>query len=189
MAPAGLPPYLTWAITDPRAGVPSIAQSGGLGAWPSGRGENALVRVVVTRIEQDGTMQRRVVDTAQCDDCLQWERLAARALEFPPPYRPVPGMPVYHVSVDDQVILVAEHDLGGPLLNLVTAVLTLGEEVLVRSLSSGSSETAVDTAALPLSGGPHARAASAPDPCQNAPDRGGNPGYSGERKLASTCIA
>jgi hypothetical protein len=95
-------------------------------------GENALVRVAVTRIEQDGTMQRRVVDTAQCDDCLQWERLAARALEFPPPYRPVPGIPIYHVSIGEQVILVAEHDLGGPLLNLVTAVLALGEEVLAR---------------------------------------------------------
>jgi hypothetical protein len=102
-------------------------------AWPPVRGENALVRVVVTRIEQDGTMQRRVVDTAQCDDCLQWGRLAARALEFPPPYRPVPGIPVYHVSVGDQVILVAEHDLGGPLLNLVTAVLALGKELLARS--------------------------------------------------------
>jgi hypothetical protein len=88
---------------------------------------------VVTRIEQDGTIQRRVVDTAQCDDCLQWGRLAARALEFPPPYRPVPGIPVYHVSVGEQVILVAEHDLGGPLLNLVTAVLALGEAVLARS--------------------------------------------------------
>ena len=86
----------------------------------------------MTRIEQDGTMQRRVVDTAQCDDCLQWERLAARALEFPPPYRPVPGIPIYHVSIGEQVILVAEHDLGGPLLNLVTAVLALGEEVLAR---------------------------------------------------------
>jgi hypothetical protein len=88
---------------------------------------------VVTRIEQDGTMQRRVVDAAQCDDCLQWGRLAARAMEFPPPYRPVPGIPVYHVSVDAQVVLVAEQDLGGPLLNLVTAVLALGEEVLARS--------------------------------------------------------
>jgi hypothetical protein len=90
------------------------------------------VRVVVTRIEQDGTMQRRVVDTAQCDDRLHWERLAARALEFPQPYRPVPGIPLYHVSIDDQVILVAEHDLGGPLLNLVTAVMALGQEVLAR---------------------------------------------------------
>jgi hypothetical protein len=82
----------------------------------------------VTRIEQDGTMQRRVVDTAQRSDCLHWERLAGRALEFPPPYRPVPGIPVYHVSVGDQVILAAEPDLDGPLLNLVTAVLALGEE-------------------------------------------------------------
>jgi hypothetical protein len=55
--------------------------------------------------------------------------VAARALEFLPPYRPVPGIPVYHVSVGDQVILVAEHDLGGPLLNLVTAV---------RALDSGN---------------------------------------------------
>ena len=107
-------------------------------AWLCVRGENALVRVVVTRIEQDGTMQRRVVDTAQGDDCLQWGRLAARALEFPPPYRPVPGIPVYHVSVGDQVILVAEHDLGGPLLNLVTAVLALGEAVLARSGTGAS---------------------------------------------------
>ncbi|HEV3312135.1 MAG TPA: hypothetical protein VG815_16620, partial [Chloroflexota bacterium] len=50
--------------------------------------------------------------------------------EFPPPYRPVPGIPIYHVSVGEQVILAAEHDLGGPLLNLVTAVMALGEEVL-----------------------------------------------------------
>ena len=100
----------------------------GLGLVPLWR-ENALVRVVVTRIEQDGTMQRRVVATAQRDDCHQWGRLAARALEFLPPYRPVPGIPVYHVSVGDQVILAAEPDLGGPLLNLVTAVLALGEEL------------------------------------------------------------
>jgi hypothetical protein len=82
----------------------------------------------VTRVEQDGTMQRRVVHTADRGDHLQWERLAARAVESPPPYRPAPGVPLYHVSVGDQVILVAEHDLGGPLLNLVTAVMALGEE-------------------------------------------------------------
>ena len=87
----------------------------------------------MTRIEQDGTMRRRVVDTAQHEDCLQWERLAGRALEFPPPYRPVPGIPVYHVSLGGQVILVAEPDLGGPLLNLVTAVM-----VSHRSASSHS---------------------------------------------------
>jgi hypothetical protein len=97
----------------------------------------------VTRIEQDGTMQRRVVDTAQRDDCLQWGRLAARAMEFPPPYRPVPGIPVYHVSIGEQVILVAEPDLGGPLLNLVTAVLALGEGVLAGSADSARSITNV----------------------------------------------
>jgi hypothetical protein len=96
-------------------------------AWPLW-GENALVRVVVTRIEQDGTMQRRVADTARHSDCRQWERLAGRALEFPPPYRG-PWHPVYHVAIGDRVILVAGHDLGGPALNLVTAVMALGEEV------------------------------------------------------------
>jgi hypothetical protein len=86
------------------------------------------VRVVVTRIERDGTMQRRVVDTARCSHRRQWEILAIRALESPPPYRPVPGVPVYHILVEDRVILVAEHDLAGSLLNLVTAVLALGNE-------------------------------------------------------------
>jgi hypothetical protein len=91
------------------------------------RGENALVRVTVTRIAHDGTMQRYVVDTAWFDDYSQWERLAASAMEFPPPYRPVPGIPIYHVSVGDQVVLAAEYDLGGPLLDLITAVMALGE--------------------------------------------------------------
>jgi len=122
------------------------------------RGENALVRVVVTRIEQDGTMQRRVVDTAQCDDCLQWGRLAARALEFPPPYRPVPGIAVYHVSIGEQVILVAEHDLGGPLLNLVTGVLALGEELLaqwaVRRTDHGMHEQRFELARMDTAGNP-----------------------------------
>jgi hypothetical protein len=85
---------------------------------------------VVTQIAQDGAMQRRVVDTAWFDDSLQWDRFAASAVEFPPPYRPVPGIPIYHVSVDDVVVLVAEHDLGGQLLNLVTAVMAQGEELL-----------------------------------------------------------
>jgi hypothetical protein len=78
-------------------------------------------------------MQRRVVDTALRGDCLQWERLAGRALESPPPYRPVPGIPIYHLCISEQVILAAEHDLSGPLLNLVTAVMALGEEVLAAT--------------------------------------------------------
>jgi hypothetical protein len=86
------------------------------------------MRVVVTRISQDGTTGRRMVDTAASGDVGSWEELTARALAAPPPYHPVPGEPVYHLRVDDQAVLVAEHDLSGPLYDLVTAVLAMGEE-------------------------------------------------------------
>jgi hypothetical protein len=85
------------------------------------------MRVIVTRIGQDGTMRRRVVDTAASSDPVLWEELIARALAAPPPYRPMPGGPVYHLRVDEQVVLVAEYDLSGPLYDLVTAVLAIGE--------------------------------------------------------------
>jgi hypothetical protein len=87
---------------------------------------------VVTRIAWDGTVQRRVVDTALQADRRQWEELTARALAVPPPYRPVLGIAVYHVCVDGYVILAAEHDLAGPLLDLITAVLGLGREALAH---------------------------------------------------------
>jgi hypothetical protein len=88
------------------------------------------MRVVATRIEQDGTMQRRMVDTAHCGDGPRWEDLARRALAAPPPYRPVPGTPIYHLSLDGgRQVLAAEQDLGGALLDLVTAVLAMGEQV------------------------------------------------------------
>jgi hypothetical protein len=97
------------------------------------REQNELVRVVATRIEWDGTMQRRMVDTAHCSGGPQWEDLAARALAVPPPYRPLPGGLVYHVGLDDgTVVLVAGRDLCGLLLDLVTAVLAMGEAVLAR---------------------------------------------------------
>jgi hypothetical protein len=90
-----------------------------------------LVRVVVTRIEHDGTMQRRMVDTAGSTDGPGWEGLATRALLSPPLYQPVPGVRIYHVSLDNSLTaLVAEPDLSGPLLDLVTAVLALGTELL-----------------------------------------------------------
>ena len=81
----------------------------------------------MTRIGPDGTMRRRMVDTAASSDAGPWEELIARALAAPPAYRPVPGGPVYHLRVDEQVVLVAEHDLSGPLYDLVTAVLAIGE--------------------------------------------------------------
>jgi len=86
------------------------------------------MRVVATRIEWDGAMHRRVVDTASCSDGARWEDLATRALAILPRYRPVPGCAIYHISADDRVALVAEHDLYGPLLDLVTAVLAVGSE-------------------------------------------------------------
>jgi hypothetical protein len=85
------------------------------------------MRVVVTRIGRDGTMRRRMVDTAASSDAGPWEELMVRALAALPPYRPVPGDQVYHLRVDEQVVLVAEHDLSGPLYDLVTAALAIGE--------------------------------------------------------------
>ena len=86
------------------------------------------MRVIATRIEPDGTMQRRMVDTARQSDHRLWEDLAARAVAVPVPYSPAPGIAVYHVRVDHYVVLAAEHDLAGPLLDLVTAVMALGSE-------------------------------------------------------------
>ena len=77
-------------------------------------------------------MQRRMVDTALRNDGPRWEDLAARALTAPARYRPVPGAAVYHVSVNDQVVQVGEYDLDGPLRDLVTVVLAMGEKVLAR---------------------------------------------------------
>jgi hypothetical protein len=85
------------------------------------------MRVVVTRIGLDGIIQRRMVDTAASSDADPWEELLAGALAAPPPYRAVLGGAVYHLRADDQVVLVAEHDLSGPLYDLITAVLAIGE--------------------------------------------------------------
>jgi hypothetical protein len=91
------------------------------------RGQTELMRVVVTLIGPDGTMRRRMVDTAASSDTGPWEELLTRALAARPPYRAVPGGAVYHLRVDDQVVLVAEQDLSGPLSDLITAVLAIGE--------------------------------------------------------------
>lgn len=112
-------------------------------------GQTGLVRVIVTRIEWDGTMQRRMVDTAHRGDGPQWEDLAARALAILPLYRPVPRIPVYYVKVDDTVVQAAEHDLTGALLDLITAVLALGEKLLRRT--PGKFATTVPDRAWPVS--------------------------------------
>ena len=86
------------------------------------------MRVVAARIEPDGSWQRRVVDTTQRDDGAQWEDLAGRALASVPPCHPVPGTAIYHLHVDDHLVQVGEYDLEGPVRDLVTVVLAMGEE-------------------------------------------------------------
>ena len=81
----------------------------------------------MTRIGPDGTMRRRMVDTAASGNAGPWEELIARALSAPPPYRPVPVGPVYHLRVGEQGVLVSGRDLSGPLYDLVSAVLAIGE--------------------------------------------------------------
>ena len=54
------------------------------------------MRVVVTRIGPDGTMRRRMADTAVSGDVGPWEELIARALVCPaaqPPGYPGSGLP------------------------------------------------------------------------------------------------
>jgi hypothetical protein len=85
------------------------------------------MRVVVTQIESDGTMWRRAVETAGRSEAGLWQELIGRALAIPLPYRPAPGVPIYHLLLDDREIVVAEYDLAGPWFDLVTAVLAKGD--------------------------------------------------------------
>jgi hypothetical protein len=91
------------------------------------------VRVVAARIEQDATMQRRMAGTAR--------RRGGRRRKTSPsaPWRPCRPtarfpMPIDHVSRDDgAAVLAAEHDLCGPLLDLVTAVPMIDGALLLNS--------------------------------------------------------
>ena len=90
-------------------------------------GRLAHVEIAVTAIGADGTVRQAIVETTGRVDADFWGQLAASAhLEVPPPYRPVPGQPVYEVRVGEHVAMVAEQDLAGPLRELVMAVVAEG---------------------------------------------------------------
>ena len=84
--------------------------------------------LVVTEIAWNGGIRRLAVDTSRRGDAARWEDLVGRVPAQPPPYRVVPGAAVYHVGIDSHVLLVSEHDLTGPLRDLVAAVLTAGTD-------------------------------------------------------------
>jgi hypothetical protein len=88
------------------------------------------VRLQVAKIAANGSMRRWVIDTAGRSDVGRWEELIARVPAAPPPYRAAPGSAVYDIRVDDDKFLVGEHDLSGPLSDLVRAVLVEGDAVL-----------------------------------------------------------
>ena len=80
-------------------------------------GTLAEVRVVVTEVTGQGTIRRGVLNTADCGDTDRCTELIGQAaLVVPPPYRPVPGRPVYHIRADDTA------SAPGAKLDLVTAV-------------------------------------------------------------------
>jgi len=83
--------------------------------------------LTVTRIAPDGSMRRRMLDTAGRSDAGRWQELIRQAPAFGPPYRAAPGDAVYQVSVNDRTVMVVEDDLTGPLRELVMAVLAEGD--------------------------------------------------------------
>jgi hypothetical protein len=84
------------------------------------------VRVVVTQIAWDGSLRRRVLDTAGLPDAGRRESLIEEILAVPPPYRAAPGRPVYVIHAGDRAIVLGEDNLTGPLRDLVTAILEGG---------------------------------------------------------------
>ncbi len=86
------------------------------------------VRVVVTEVTGAGRVRRGVLDTASYSDPGQCMALIEQAaLDFPPPYRPVPGRPVYQIRAGELIVFVAERELVGPLRALVMTALGWAE--------------------------------------------------------------
>jgi len=125
-------------IGQANAGRPDVLPSrhehlwdygGAAGAGPEATCRRCSSLRTISRISEPPrrvVYPRRPVQTASSGTGA-WEELLARVLAAVPPCRAVPGASVCHLRVDDQVALVAEHDLSGPLYDLVTAVLAIGE--------------------------------------------------------------
>ncbi len=88
-------------------------------------------------------MRRRALDTCDLTEAGRWETLIEQVLAFPPPYRAAPGSPVYVIHAGDRAVLVGEHDLTGPLRDLVTAILAAdGPHSGTAGLSAGGAQNA-----------------------------------------------
>ncbi len=88
------------------------------------------MQIMVTRIAGDGRLLHRLVDTATRSDPGRWESLLRRAaLADPPPYRPTPGIAIYLINTGEQLVLVTDNTLTGPVKELVSAVLAEGDPV------------------------------------------------------------
>ena len=82
---------------------------------------------MVTDIGWDGNIRRRALDTSRLTDAGRWEDLIRQQLAVPPPYRAAPGSSVFVIHAGDRAVLVGEQDLTGPLRELVTAILAVGD--------------------------------------------------------------
>lgn len=88
------------------------------------------MRLMVTRIAGDGRLLHRLVDTATSSNPSRWDSLVDEAaLADPPPYHPVPGVPVYLINTGEKPVLVTQNNLTGPVGELVSAVLAEGDPV------------------------------------------------------------
>ena len=64
---------------------------------------------------------------------------ASGALAAPVPCRPVPGIAIYHVSVDHYAVMIAEHDLAGPRVDGIDVLIaTMDMAQLARMATDGA---------------------------------------------------
>jgi hypothetical protein len=96
---------------------------------------------VVTEVTGRGSIRRGMLDTADPGDAGRCGDLIERAaLDALPPYRPVAGRPAYEICADDKTAWVAEHELTGPLRDLVMITLVAGARSAGAALGPAAGE-------------------------------------------------